>query len=155
MTLLYSDPLFLQHETGPHPETADRLRAITARLEKAGLPARCHTGTYQPLSEETVAQLHSPRVVQRVKEVAARGDGQLDPDTIVSSASFSVALAAAGACVSAVDAVLRGEEKNALCLVRPPGHHATPDAQHGLLPVQQHRPGRPPRPDRHINSIAS
>ncbi len=41
MTLLYSDSLFLQHETGPHPETADRLRVVTARLEKAGLPARC------------------------------------------------------------------------------------------------------------------
>ncbi len=79
-----------------------------------------------------MAQLHSPRVVQRVKEVAARGDGELDPDTIVSSASFSVALAAAGVCASAVDAVLRGEEKNALCLVRPPGHHATPTRSMGF-----------------------
>ena len=125
MTLLYTDPLFLQHDTGLHPETADRLRAITARLDKTGLPARCRPGSYQPLTEETVSRLHSPRVVQRVKAVAAQGGGQLDPDTVVSAASFAVALAAAGACVSAVDAVLRGDDAHALCLVRPPGHHAT------------------------------
>jgi acetoin utilization deacetylase AcuC-like enzyme len=132
MTLLYTDPLFLQHDTGPHPETADRLRAITARLDKTDLPSRCRIGPYQPLTEDTVAALHSPRVVQRVKEVAARGGGRLDPDTVVCPASFSVALAAAGACVAAVDAVLRGEDKNALCLVRPPGHHATPTRSMGF-----------------------
>ena len=32
MTLLYTDPLFLKHDTGRHPETSDRLRSITARL---------------------------------------------------------------------------------------------------------------------------
>jgi acetoin utilization deacetylase AcuC-like enzyme len=132
MTLLYTDPLFLEHDTGPHPETADRLRAVTARLEKKDLPSRCRPGVYRPLTEETVARLHSPRVVRRVKEVAAHGGGQLDLDTIVSPASFAVALAAAGACASAVDAVLRGEDANALCLVRPPGHHATPTRSMGF-----------------------
>ena len=34
MTLLYTDPLFLKHDTGQHPENAGRLRSITARLEK-------------------------------------------------------------------------------------------------------------------------
>jgi acetoin utilization deacetylase AcuC-like enzyme len=132
MTLLYTDPLFLQHDTGPHPETADRLRAITARLDKAGLPARCRAGAYQPLTEEAVARLHAPRMVRRVQEVAALGGGQLDPDTVVSAASFAVALAAAGACASAVDAVMRGDDANALCLVRPPGHHATPARSMGF-----------------------
>jgi len=76
--------------------------------------------------------LHSPRVVQRVKAVAAQGGGQLDADTIVSASSFAVGLAAAGARVSAVDAVLRGDDANALCLVRPPGHHATPTRSMGF-----------------------
>src|SRR6185312_9656033 len=40
--------------------------------------------------------------------------------------------AAAGACASAVDAVLRGDDANALCLVRPPGHHATPSRSMGF-----------------------
>src|SRR5207237_489847 len=53
-------------------------------------------------------------------------------DTIVSPASFDVALAAAGACVAGVDAVIRGPDRTALCLVRPPGHHATPTHSMGF-----------------------
>ncbi|MBV9123083.1 MAG: histone deacetylase [Planctomycetes bacterium] len=125
MTLLYRDPLFLQHDTGQHPERAQRLRSISAQLEKAGLIQDCTPGTYQPLSEEEVAQVHAPGQITLVKQCSQKGGGALDPDTVVSADSFQVALAAAGACVSAVDAVLRGPETNALCLVRPPGHHAT------------------------------
>src|SRR5262249_1897763 len=39
---------------------------------------------------------------------------------------------AAGTCASAVSAVLTGPERNALCLVRPPGHHATPTQSMGF-----------------------
>ncbi len=125
MTLLYSDPLFLNHETGHHPERPDRLRSITARLDAAGLPARCTAGSWRPVSEERLLAVHSEGQVRRAKQLAVQGGGSLDPDTVVSRASFEVALAAAGACCAAVDAVLAGPERNALCLVRPPGHHAT------------------------------
>jgi acetoin utilization deacetylase AcuC-like enzyme len=126
MTLLYTDPLFLKHDTGRHVETADRLRAVTARLDKAGLPKKCTAGTCKPLTEDAVRGLHAAKQVQQVKQLAAHGGGRLDPDTVVSKDSFRVALAAAGAAVAAVDAVLKGPETTALCLVRPPGHHATP-----------------------------
>jgi acetoin utilization deacetylase AcuC-like enzyme len=132
MTLLYTDPLFLKHDTGQHPETADRLRAVTARLDKTGLRKKCVTGAYKPLAEETVAKIHSPKMVAQVKQVAAHGGGRLDADTVVSPDSFQVGLAAAGACVAAVDAVLKGPETTALCLVRPPGHHATPSKSMGF-----------------------
>lgn len=124
MTLLYADPLFLKHDTGRHPERAERLRAVTSRLEATGLATRCTAGSYRPLSEEAVAQVHAPQLVQQVKQAALHG-GRLDPDTVVSPDSFAVGLAAAGACVAAVEAVLKGIDRNALCLVRPPGHHAT------------------------------
>ncbi|MCC6418806.1 MAG: histone deacetylase [Gemmataceae bacterium] len=127
MTLLYRDPLFLQHETGRHPENPNRLRAITARLEGAGLVARCTPGSYEPLAPEVVLHLHSPEQVEQVRAIARHGGGCIDADTVVSPASYRVALAAAGACVAATGAVLRGVERTALCLVRPPGHHATPD----------------------------
>src|SRR4051812_41786131 len=116
MTLLYTDPLFLRHDTGRHPETAERLRAVTARLEKAGLPARCTAGTYQPLTEDAVSRVHAAKQVTAVKQVARHGGGRLDPDTVVSPASYEVGLAAAGACVAAVEAVLQGTDRTALCL---------------------------------------
>jgi acetoin utilization deacetylase AcuC-like enzyme len=132
MTLLFTDPLFLEHDTGPHPETAYRLRAILSVLDQSGLARKCQAGTFAPLDEKTVALVHSPRQIARVKQLAAYGGGHVDPDTVVSPASFQVALAAAGACAAAVDAVIGGPERNALCLVRPPGHHATPNRSMGF-----------------------
>src|SRR4029077_9533121 len=70
--------------------------------------------------------------VQAIKQLAAHGGGQIDADTVVSPESFHVALAAAGACAAAVDAVLHGTDRTALCLVRPPGHHATASTSMGF-----------------------
>jgi acetoin utilization deacetylase AcuC-like enzyme len=42
----------------------------------------------------------------------------------MSEGSAEAALRAAGAVVAAVDGVMRGNFRNALCAVRPPGHHA-------------------------------
>ena len=132
MTLLYTDPFFLKHDTGRHPETADRLRSITARLDKAGLIKKCTAGKNAPLKEEEVAQIHDEKLIQSVKQLAAHGGGRIDPDTVVCPDSHNVALAAAGACCAAVDAVLNGDDRTALCLVRPPGHHATPKRAMGF-----------------------
>jgi acetoin utilization deacetylase AcuC-like enzyme len=115
-----------------HPERADRLRSITARLDKAGLTKMCTAGEYRPLTEEAVAKVHSAKQIQQVKQVAEHGGGRVDPDTVVCPDSFKVALAAAGACVAAVEAVIKGADRNALCLVRPPGHHATPTKSMGF-----------------------
>jgi acetoin utilization deacetylase AcuC-like enzyme len=132
MTVLFTDPLFLRHETGRHPERPQRLAAITDRLASAGLDVRCQPGSYEPLTPEQVARIHRPDVIARARQIAKAGGGHLDADTVVCPASFDVALAAAGACVGGVDAVLRGPDRTALCLVRPPGHHATPTHSMGF-----------------------
>ncbi len=132
MTLLYTDPLFLRHETGRHPERPARLQAINRALDEAGLPARCRPGTITPLPIAEVEALHSTAMIAHAREVCAAGGGYLDGDTVVSEQSFDVALAAAGTCAAAVDAVLAGVDRTALCLVRPPGHHATPRRSMGF-----------------------
>ena len=132
MTLLYTDPLFLRHDTGRHPECAERLRVVAARLAKSGVASLCTHGDIQPLTEEEATTLHAPDQVGWARRVAQRGGGYLDGDTPVSAESFTVALAAAGACASAVDAVVQGKDRNALCLVRPPGHHATATTSMGF-----------------------
>ncbi|MBI3410612.1 MAG: histone deacetylase [Planctomycetes bacterium] len=132
MTLLYSDPLFLRHETGRHVEIPARLRSVMARLEAAGLIAKCTPGVYETLKPEEVAKIHDSGMVERARRAAATGGGMLDADTVICPESFKVALAAAGACSSAVDAVVAGKDSTALCLVRPPGHHATPPQSMGF-----------------------
>jgi len=61
-----------------------------------------------------------------------RGGGHIDADTVVSSGSWEAALRAAGAAIEAVDAVDAHRLDNAFCVVRPPGHHATPDRAMGF-----------------------
>jgi acetoin utilization deacetylase AcuC-like enzyme len=133
MTLVYSDSRFLDHDTRQgHPERAERLRQITAHLDATGLAARCVRPKWVASTRERIERVHAASYVESIADLAARGGGRPDPDTVVSSASFDVARLAAGAAGDAVDRVLRGEDSTALCLVRPPGHHALPDRAMGF-----------------------
>src|SRR3989304_6211482 len=133
MTLLYTDPRFRDHDTRHgHPESAVRLRAITAHLEATGLVEQCVRPQWESASREQIERVHRPRYVDAMQDLARRGGGRPDPDTVVSAASFDVARLACGAACDAVDRVLAGEDHTALCLVRPPGHHALPDHAMGF-----------------------
>ncbi len=132
MTLLYYDDIFLEHETGGHPENAGRLRAIVRRLTEHDLMDRCTRPSWQPATSEQVLRVHHADMIDAAKEMAESGGGMLDPDTVVSRRSFDAAEMATGAACDAVKRVVAGEDKNALCLVRPPGHHATPNRQMGF-----------------------
>lgn len=126
MTILYYDLLFREHFPGRHhPERPERLARIEERLQQNGWLNRCPRGQYQPAAAEALECIHDPALIRRVREICEAGGGYLDPDTVVSRASYRVALSAAGACAAAVQAVLTGLDKTALCLIRPPGHHAT------------------------------
>ena len=132
MTLLYYNPKFLEHDTGHHPEQPERLRHIVSHLGAAGLLATCERPAWEPAPRERLERVHEPGYVDRIGATAAHGGGRLDPDTVVSPASFDVARLAAGAACDAVDRVLAGAAKTALCLVRPPGHHALAERAMGF-----------------------
>ncbi len=132
MTLLYYDPRFLDHQTGHHPEQPQRLQHVIAHLEGNYLAASCTRPTWSPVTRERLERIHKPEQIDLVAKVAHDGGGYLDPDTVVSADSYDVALIAAGAVCDAVERVLAGEDKTALCLVRPPGHHALPHTAMGF-----------------------
>src|SRR5581483_4727734 len=120
------DPLFLEHDTGSHPENAGRLRATMALLEESGVLGRLRRLDARDATPEELALVHDPRYVAAVRRAAAEGGGWADPDTLITPRSYDAAVRAAGAVLAAVDAVMRREVAAAFALVRPPGHHATP-----------------------------
>lgn len=122
--ILYDDR-FLEHETGDHPECPERLRSIVDRLQSAGLWEGRPRIAARPVTDEEILRVHDVSLLDALRRVDYGGGGMIDPDTVMSPRTFEVARLAAGGGIEAVDAVLDGRVPRALCLVRPPGHHAT------------------------------
>lgn len=132
-TILAADPIVKEHQPGrAHPESAGRFDAAYGAVADLGLP------TVDPRSadEDEIALVHNRRYIRTAKSEIERGFQELSTgDTQVSLRSFEAALHGCGSVLNAVDAVLRGEARNAFCIVRPPGHHATPDRGMGFCIV--------------------
>ncbi len=125
MTLLVYDDIFLKHDTGyGHPENSRRVENAVSHLKASGLWKTLKIIKPQAASIEEIELVHPRDYIKTVKKIADEGGGWLDGDTIVSKASYDAAVYAAGAPLTAIDLVMKGDDKNAFCLVRPPGHHA-------------------------------
>ncbi len=127
MTLLLYDDIYLRHDTGPsHPENYKRLECIVDHLKTTGLWDKSTLMNPRAATVEEIALVHERAYIDRARQLAEAGGGQLDPDTTLSRDSYRAALYAAGALLTAADAIMEGMSKNAFCMVRPPGHHARP-----------------------------
>ncbi len=132
-TLYLTHPVFKKHDTGQgHPERPDRMRAIDAVMDHEMFAPL--TREQAPQSDfEVLGLVHDPAYIEAVREAAPdKGLVYLDGDTVLSPASLEAGLRAVGAGLRAVDAVMKGEHKNAFCSVRPCGHHATPNRAMGF-----------------------
>jgi acetoin utilization deacetylase AcuC-like enzyme len=124
-------PSSLEHDTGGHPERADRIVAIERELESRGWLG--YRREEAPRVQRAVLEaVHPPEYVDAIERVSARGGGMLDLDTVASSGSFEAALHAAGGAARTVDALLDGVPGPAFCALRPPGHHAEPSRAMGF-----------------------
>jgi acetoin utilization deacetylase AcuC-like enzyme len=126
---VYYHPLFLEHETGEHPENKRRLIVAREMLAKSGLDLEWVTPEPAPVA--AIARVHAPGYIDSVRKLAADGGGWLDWDTAVSPKSYDAAMLAAGSGLMAVDRALATGQK-AFMLVRPPGHHACPSRGMGF-----------------------
>jgi len=126
------DPIFLKHTYRGHPESADRLHAILRALTEAGLQTALTQIPARAATRDELAYAHHPGYIARVEEVSARGGGHLDPDTYTTPHTYQAAATAAGSLIDLTLAVVDGTVQNGFALVRPPGHHATPNRAMGF-----------------------
>ena len=101
-----------------------RLEKIEALLGSSGLLEKCTRAAWEPVSPERLQRNHEAKYIAEVAEFVKQGRGRIEADTVVSEKSYDAALLAAGAVCDAVTQVAGKKAANALCLVRPPGHHA-------------------------------
>ena len=118
------------HDPGPGlPERPDRIDVCLAAMEQVGLSLDFLQAA--PVDRTLLELVHQDRYVEEVRDFCANGGGAITGDTILGPRSLEVALSAAGASVAAAEAALV-EGARSLCLVRPPGHHATADEAMGF-----------------------
>jgi acetoin utilization deacetylase AcuC-like enzyme len=122
----------LRHDTGArHPESADRIRAITHAL------AREHGVSYvhaDPVDREALCRVHEPEYVDDVEAFCREGGGTWGADTVGVEATWEAACAAAGLAVWAAEAAIDGADgrETPFAIGRPPGHHAEVDEAMGF-----------------------
>ena len=128
------DPVFLDHDAGwGHPERRQRLERIVERLDQSGLRDELVAIDSPQVDTRWLAEVHHPQYPELVERVCASGASELPTgDTSVCVASYDAALRAAGGALAACDAIMEGAVRNALCAVRPPGHHAVPGGGMGF-----------------------
>jgi len=124
------DEAYAEHETGAHPEGADRIAAVVDHLRTTDLWPRLTVVKPEPATEDDILLVHTRLHVDTVKRAAAGGGSWLDPDTFVSPRSYEIALLSAGGAIATTGLWDKGLVSFAL--VRPPGHHATPDRAMGF-----------------------
>jgi acetoin utilization deacetylase AcuC-like enzyme len=126
------DARHLEHAWPGHPESPARLEAIVAHLREQGLLERLAEVLARDASPSDLELVHSGEMVIHVRAMAEEGGGWLDADTYVCPSSYRAAIRAAGGCLAVVEAILDGQVDSAFCLLRPPGHHATPSKAMGF-----------------------
>ena len=137
--IVYSDE-YLNHITGSHVESPQRLIATTKLMKERGIwydNPKYKIIQPRKASVDQIRWVHSDQLINRARETAneAKSHGgleYLDSDTVLCGDSYEVALLAAGGVLEGLDHILDGKVKNVFALVRPPGHHSNRDYSRGF-----------------------
>jgi acetoin utilization deacetylase AcuC-like enzyme len=127
--MFLASPFAKDHDTGVgHPEQAARFDAALK-----GLPEPVDDVPPRAATDDELALCHTREYIAIARRDISSGRADLTTgDTTISPGSLAASLHAAGTVLTAVDRVMTGEAQNAFCVVRPPGHHATPDVGMGF-----------------------
>ncbi len=120
------DPIEQTHNMSGHVENNRRTAESMALLEEKGVLDAMQPLSVAPIDLSALYRVHTPDYVQYIQHFAAAGGGMLDFETYATPTSFEVARMAAGAAIAVIRAVVGGQARNGISIMRPPGHHALP-----------------------------
>src|SRR4030043_1955688 len=103
---------YLNHDTGFHPESSERLIHILNHIKETGLSEQVEFIDPRLATEKEVDIIHSDTYIRYVKETCESGGGYLDIDTYVSPLSFQASLRAVGVLLDAVDLLMTEKLKS-------------------------------------------
>ena len=117
---------FFLHDTGlHHPENHNRVDKIINILKNFESDSLINFSCPY-VTEKQLHLVHDKSYVDKVINYFPLKESIfLDSDTILSPGSLEALLRSPGGVISAIEMVNSYKIKNAFCVVRPPGHHAT------------------------------
>ena len=125
-TALVADSVCKCHVPGPgRPERPERFDAVFGSLSKSSYFHALRLFRSRAATDDEILACHSGLPGAGAAGDRVRGHETQHGRHVGVAASRSRRPYAGGAACVAVDAVLSGQAKNAFCLSRPPGHHAT------------------------------
>ncbi len=126
------DPSFDEHRAPPAREHPERPERLTAARRAVAAVAPAHFGVVvREATDDELSRVHTASYVDALGRTAGRWE-QWDEDTYAAPQSVRAARRAAGGAIELVDAVLDGEARRGVALLRPPGHHARPNGAMGF-----------------------
>jgi acetoin utilization deacetylase AcuC-like enzyme len=130
--LIYHED-YLKHDTGKfHPERKERLIATMNYLRERKILEKIQLLKPQFADEEDLLRVHTKEHVDFIKNLSQSGGGMIDADTLARENTYRIAKLSAGGVMLAGKIVMKGAAKNSFALIRPPGHHATPNGAMGF-----------------------
>ena len=125
MINFYFSDEYLNHDTGSHPESIQRIKTVKQLLNDK----YNNHNFIEPskASIDLISNVHDKDYVEEILiNIPKSGFYHFDPDTIASPGSLNSYLMAVGGSVDSVIHSLNHQSKNPVyfCAHRPPGHHA-------------------------------
>jgi acetoin utilization deacetylase AcuC-like enzyme len=120
------------HALAGHPERPERVEAIRAHLAATPRLRDLPRLAFEAADDDDLLRAHERAHLDRVAALCAAGGGAFDGDTYATGVTDLAARISAGGAIGAVDAVVAGGFDASFAVVRPPGHHATPDRAMGF-----------------------
>jgi acetoin utilization deacetylase AcuC-like enzyme len=102
-------------------------------LKSSGLLEQTRSIDWRAAVDEEILLCHNEGYLESAKKDVQAGRSMLRTgDTPLSSDTMEVSLETVGGVLNVVDAAVGGEVQNAMCVIRPPGHHACRGAGMGF-----------------------